>query len=364
MAILELGRARRGVPDLVVERLAERDEGCSLPTSSRRACRGPASVASLAEQSRRGSDPSRVHVGSAATGVGVDTLLSSIPAVPAGGGRRSDGAELRGRRVQDRARDRRRPRRLRSLFDGAVRARDQCHVRRRRRKREVTAPCRHHAAAASTQLPAAWTRARSRSWSASVASVSATRSVPQREARRSGQFPPPALESVVAPVKAGDGAGCVPRSTARRAGPADQRPPGRRARRDLGLAVSARSRRRSSARRSRGEFGIEVGSRRPRTICIERPVSGRRSRHQLAEPAKSAARAHWQRNPFMATVGLRIEPAQAAPGISFELDVDIGRRPAPHLQDGASVRRSIEGSNGGRRRSRRGSRAGACRTAA
>jgi ribosomal protection tetracycline resistance protein len=60
------------------------------------------------------------------------------------------------------------------------------------------------------------------------------------------------------------------------------------------------------------DYRIEVAFRESRTICIERPTG-----------AGAAVETIGKENPFLATVGLRIEPAAAGSGVAFELDVPL-----------------------------------------
>jgi ribosomal protection tetracycline resistance protein len=66
------------------------------------------------------------------------------------------------------------------------------------------------------------------------------------------------------------------------------------------------------------EYGIDVTFTPTTTICIERPVGA------------GAAVAIMDRdaNPFLATVGLRVEPAPAGAGVSFALEVELGSMPS------------------------------------
>ena len=65
------------------------------------------------------------------------------------------------------------------------------------------------------------------------------------------------------------------------------------------------------------EFGVEVTFRESTTICIERPAgTGAAVEFIAKEP-----------NPFLATVGLRIEPAPAGNGVEFGLEVELGSMP-------------------------------------
>ncbi len=65
------------------------------------------------------------------------------------------------------------------------------------------------------------------------------------------------------------------------------------------------------------EFGLEVSFRETKTICVERPTGTGSAFETIATPP----------NPFLATVGLRIEPAPVNTGIAFQLDVELGSMP-------------------------------------
>jgi ribosomal protection tetracycline resistance protein len=65
------------------------------------------------------------------------------------------------------------------------------------------------------------------------------------------------------------------------------------------------------------DFGVDVGSRETTTICIERPVGTGAAVEIVREPP----------NPFLATVGLRIEPAAVESGVEFRLEVELGSMP-------------------------------------
>ncbi len=67
-----------------------------------------------------------------------------------------------------------------------------------------------------------------------------------------------------------------------------------------------------------GDFGIEVTFREATTIYIERPVGTGSALELLRDDA----------NPFSATIGLRIEPAPVATGVTFRLDIEPRLVPA------------------------------------
>jgi len=65
------------------------------------------------------------------------------------------------------------------------------------------------------------------------------------------------------------------------------------------------------------DFGVDVAFRETTTICIERPVgTGAAAETIDKEP-----------NPFLATVGLRVEPAPFDTGVEFGLEVELGSMP-------------------------------------
>ena len=64
------------------------------------------------------------------------------------------------------------------------------------------------------------------------------------------------------------------------------------------------------------DFGIDVDFRETTTICVERPVGTGAAVEELGRP-----------NPFLATVGLRLEPAPLDTGMEFRLEVELGSMP-------------------------------------
>ena len=62
-----------------------------------------------------------------------------------------------------------------------------------------------------------------------------------------------------------------------------------------------------------GDFGIDVTFRETTTIYIERPAGSGAAIEELGEAS----------NPFLATVGLRIDPAPIDSGIDFRMEVDV-----------------------------------------
>ncbi|MFB7508094.1 GTP-binding protein, partial [Streptomyces broussonetiae] len=65
------------------------------------------------------------------------------------------------------------------------------------------------------------------------------------------------------------------------------------------------------------EYGLDVAFRETTTLCIERPAgTGRAVEFNRQDP-----------NPFLATVGLRVEPASPGAGVAFRLEVELGAMP-------------------------------------
>jgi ribosomal protection tetracycline resistance protein len=124
-------------------------------------------------------------------------------------------------------------------------------------------------------------------------------------------FAPPVLESVVTAVHAGD-------STRLRValGQLAEQDPLINVRQDgdgvISVSLYGEVQKEVISATLASDFGIEVSFHQTSTICIERPtVAG-----EAVELLETES------NPFMATIGLRIEPAPAGSGITFRLDVE------------------------------------------
>ena len=110
--------------------------------------------------------------------------------------------------------------------------------------------------------------------------------------------------------------------SAGRAGPADQPAAGRRPRRVAAVAVRRSAEGGHPGRRWRDEFGLAVSFRDTVTICIERPVGT----GAALEVIKG------EDNPFLATVGIRLEPAAIGAGVVFGLEIELGALPYSFLR--------------------------------
>jgi ribosomal protection tetracycline resistance protein len=65
------------------------------------------------------------------------------------------------------------------------------------------------------------------------------------------------------------------------------------------------------------DFGLAVSFRETTTICIERLIGTGAAVEWLRKPP----------NPFLATIGLRLEPAVVGTGVKFDIDVELGSMP-------------------------------------
>jgi len=70
------------------------------------------------------------------------------------------------------------------------------------------------------------------------------------------------------------------------------------------------------------EFGVDVSFRETTTICIERPV-GSGAAVEFIDVAP---------NPFLATVGLRIEPGPVGSGVDYAIEVELGSMPIAFMR--------------------------------
>ena len=80
------------------------------------------------------------------------------------------------------------------------------------------------------------------------------------------------------------------------------------------------------------DYGLEVTFRETTTICTERPSGTGAAVDMMGEPS----------NPFLATVGLRVEPASTDTGVELRLAVDVGSMPLFIYRAVAEFRRALE----------------------
>ncbi|MFD7115764.1 GTP-binding protein [Streptomyces sp. NPDC059922] len=130
-------------------------------------------------------------------------------------------------------------------------------------------------------------------------------------------FSPPTLETVVVPRRAADKGVMYAALTQL----AEQDPlinlRQDRIRREISVSLYGEVQKEVIQATLLDEFGVDVTFRETTTICVERPAgSGAAVEIMGKDP-----------NPFLATVGLRVDPAPAGAGVEFRLEVELGSMP-------------------------------------
>jgi ribosomal protection tetracycline resistance protein len=268
-------------------------------------------VEQLADRTRR----ARLHpvfFGSAITGAGVAELLTGIagllPAAAAELGGPLSGTVFkieRGRGGEKLCYTR--------LFSGSLHVRDRLELRGRREK--VTGIGVFDRGAI---VPRGWVTAGEIAQLSGLVGVRVGDPIgvppPTSGAR---QFAPPTLETVVAPVRPSDrGALHVALSQL-----AEQDPLiGLRqdeSRGETAVSLYGEVQKEVIQATLLREFGVEASFRETTVICIER----------LVATGAAVERIGIEANPFLATVGLRVEPAEVGSGVRFGLGVELGSMP-------------------------------------
>ncbi|HEY3013537.1 MAG TPA: translation factor GTPase family protein [Nocardioides sp.] len=155
-------------------------------------------------------------------------------------------------------------------------------------------------------------------WGLTEARVGDVVGVPKPGAQH--RFAPPALETVVDPVDAADTAARA-RLHSALARLAEQDPLiGLRqddVRRELSVSLYGEVQKEVIAATLASEYGVRATFRETTTVCVER-VIGTGAAYQViaVDP-----------NPFLATVGLRVEPGPPGSGVTFRLGVELGSMP-------------------------------------
>jgi ribosomal protection tetracycline resistance protein len=137
-------------------------------------------------------------------------------------------------------------------------------------------------------------------------------------ARRQHRFAPPTLETVVVPGDPGQ-LGALRAALAQLA---EQDPlinvRQDDIRREISVSLYGEVQKEVIGATLASDFGLDVGFRETTTICIER----------LARPGAAVERMREAPNPFLATVGLRLEPTAAGAGVEFRIEAEPGSMPA------------------------------------
>lgn len=141
--------------------------------------------------------------------------------------------------------------------------------------------------------------------------------VPTTTAPAGQQFAPPTLETVVLPVRANDKAALHAALTQ-----LTEHDPLINLRQDeirqeMSVSLYGEVQKEVIQTTLADEYGIAVTFTETTTICMERPVGT----GTAIETMKHGD------NPFLATVGLRVEPGELGSGVTFQLEVELGAMP-------------------------------------
>jgi ribosomal protection tetracycline resistance protein len=266
----------------------------------------------LAAQTRRAL-VHPVFFGSAVTGAGVDALTAGIrELLPAAQGD-ADGPVSgtvfkveRGPAGEKIA--------FARLFSGTVRARD------RLRDQRVTAISVFDRGSAVPRASVAAGQI-GKLWGLSAVQIGDTLGVPP--ATSSGrQFAPPTLETVVVPCRPADkGALHVALTQLAEQDPLinlrqDD------VRQEILVSLYGEVQKEVVQATLADDFGIDVGFRETTTICIERPAGSGSAVEMIGVKP----------NPFLAGIGLRVDPGAAGSGVEFRLEIELGALPFSFLK--------------------------------
>ncbi len=266
----------------------------------------------LAAQTRRAL-VHPVFFGSALTGAGVDSLMSGIAELLPAAGRDIDGPASgrvfkieRGAAGEKIAYVR--------MFSGTVRTRDRVRFGRRGERKVTAIDVFAHGPAVRRESVSAGEIGKLRGL-AEIQVGDAVGAPPEQAEQR--QFAPPTLETVVIPRSRSDN-GALRVALAQLA---EQDPlinvRQDDTRREISVSLYGEVQKEVIGATLATDFGLGVSFRETTTICIER----------LAGCGAAVERLREAPNPFLATVGLRIEPAAVGSGVEFQLEAELGSMP-------------------------------------
>ncbi|SDD06208.1 elongation factor G [Glycomyces harbinensis] len=300
--------------DDLVEALADLDEDLVLdylgaPAGLAPALGGPRLDAALAAQvARARAHP--VHFGSAITGAGVEGLIGGIRRfLPGSSGDAAgplSGTVFKiergpaGERIA-----------YARLFSGSVAVRDRIDVGGREAKVTALSVFADGADRPGGRVEAGRI---ARFWG--LGEVRIGDPIGRPPGRRVERFAPPTLETVVVPARESD----RPALHAALTQLAEQDPLiGLRQdeeRRELSVSLYGEVQKEVIGATLAEEHGLDVAFRESTVICVERPIGAGAAAETIAKAP----------NPFLATVGLRIEPTPGS-GVDFRLGVELGSMP-------------------------------------
>jgi ribosomal protection tetracycline resistance protein len=280
--------------------------------------------AGLAAQTRRAL-VCPVFFGSAITGAGVEALMAALPrllpAAPSGAEGPVSGSVFKiergpaGERIA-----------FVRMFGGEIKARDRLCVRDGE-GRKVTA-IRVFDRGGAVPRPSVGAGQIGKLWGLGDIRIGDAIGAP-RALREPHHFAPPTLETAIVPRRAGD-KGALHAALAQLAEQdplIDLRQDDLRG--ELFVSLYGEVQKEVIEETLAGDFGLQVEFRETSPICIERPLG-------------VGLAVEYAPNPFIATVGLRIEPGAIDSGVEFVLEVEFGSMPLSfHKAVEESVRETL-----------------------
>ncbi|MDP9301515.1 MAG: GTP-binding protein, partial [Actinomycetota bacterium] len=259
----------------------------------------------LAEQTSR-SEVHPVFFGSAITGAGVDALMAGISELLPSAEGDVDGQLSATVFKIERGSAAEKIAYLR-LFSGSLRTRDKVRIRHDDHKITRIGVFEHGGVVQRTSVSAGEV---AMAWGLSSARIGDELGLPRRSVEH--HFDPPTLEAVVVPERASESGALHVALTQL----AEQDPlinlRQDDVRRELSVSLYGEVQKEVIQATLAADYGIDVVFRETTVICVERPVG-----------VGEASEAIGDRNPFLATVGLRIEPGEPGSGIEFRLEAPL-----------------------------------------
>jgi ribosomal protection tetracycline resistance protein len=293
----------------LAERLAEHDESILAAfVDGASAIAYPRLRRQLATQSRRGLIHP-VFFGSAITGAGVEALMSELTTLlPAAQGK-AEGPPSGSVFKVERGPSGECVAFVR-MFSGTIGIRDHLQVRGDDRKVTAVSVFDHGSSVAGDAVMAGQI---GKVWGLGDIQVGDSIGEP-RALTRQHHFAPPTLETVVTPRRAADRGALHTALTqlAEQDPLIDLRQDD--VRQELFVSLYGEVQKEVIQETLASDFGVEVEFRETQTICIERP-------------AGVGAAVEYTPRPFIATVGLRVEPGPIDSGVAFRLEVEFGSLP-------------------------------------
>jgi ribosomal protection tetracycline resistance protein len=324
------GAADPGFTARLADLLAERDDALlAAYVADESAVSYPRLRAGLAAQSRQGL-VHPVFFGSAITGAGISSLLAGLTEfLPAAAG--DPGAPPAGTVFKvDRGPAGEKVAYIR-MFSGTVRVRDRLPISPNQASTRQASPKQASPKQTVTAVSVFERGSAVRRDAVTAGQIGQLRGLTDVRigdvigAARSpggGQFPPPTLETVIVPARRAD-QGALHAALTQLA----EQDPLINLRQDdtaeeISVSLYGEVQKEVIAATLADEFGLAVGFRETTVICIERPAGCGAAVDRIGDPE----------NPFLATVGLRVEPAPPGAGLSFQLGIELGALPLSFLR--------------------------------